>query len=135
MRIIIVEEAGERLDAYIHAKVPELSRTMIQKLLEQGSIVINEKNEKASYRVKKEDRIRIEEIEPKEVDLKPQEIPLEVLYEDSDLLVINKAKGMVVHPGNGNLEGTLVNAVMAYCKESLSGIGGEIRPRYCTSIG
>ena len=72
--------------------------------------------------------IKIEKEEPQEIDLKPQEIPIDIIYEDKDILIINKAKGMVVHPGNGNPDGTLVNAVMAKCKDSLSGIGGKIRP-------
>ncbi len=132
MKKIVVQENGKRLDAYLHEQIPDLSRTMIKKMLEQGNIMVNKKNVKPSYIVKIQDEIEVQEIELKETDLKPQEIPLEILYEDSDILVINKPKGMVVHPGNGNPEGTLVNAVLAYCKESLSGIGGEIRPRNCT---
>lgn len=132
MKKIVVQENGKRLDTYLHEQIPDLSRTMIKKMLEQGNIMVNKKNVKPSYIVKIQDEIEVQEIELKETDLKPQEIPLEILYEDSDILVINKPKGMVVHPGNGNPEGTLVNAVLAYCKESLSGIGGEIRPRNCT---
>lgn len=132
MKKIVVQENGKRLDAYLHEQIPDLSRNMIKKMLEQGNIMVNKKNVKPSYIVKIQDEIEVQEIELKETDLKPQEIPLEILYEDSDILVINKPKGMVVHPGNGNPEGTLVNAVLAYCKESLSGIDGEIRPRNCT---
>jgi len=117
-----------RLDKVIAILDENLSRTAIQRLLEEGHILVNGKNQKASYKVQIEDKITIEEIEPREIDLKAQEIPIEVVYEDKDILVVNKPKGMVVHPANGNPDGTLVNAVMAICKDSLSGIGGEIRP-------
>ena len=105
-----------------------LSRSMIQKLLDEGKILVNGKIEKASYKTKLNDTIQIEEIIPKAVDLKAQDIPIEVIYEDNDMIVVNKPKGMVVHPANGNPDGTLVNAIMNRCKGSLSGIGGEIRP-------
>lgn len=117
-----------RLDKVIAIVDGNLSRTAIQRLLEEGYILVNGKNQKASYKVQFEDKITIEEVEPKVIDLKPQEIPIEVIYEDKDILVVNKPKGMVVHPANGNPDGTLVNAIMAICKDSLSGIGGEIRP-------
>lgn len=84
--------------------------------------------QKASYKVSIGDIIEVEKPEPKEIDLKAEDIPLDILYEDSDIIVVNKPKGMVVHPANGNPNGTLVNAVMNICKDSLSGIGGEIRP-------
>ena len=100
----------------------------MQRLIEEGKILVNEKQEKPSYKVNEGDIIKIEKEEPQEIDLKPQEIPIDIIYEDKDILIINKAKGMVVHPGNGNPDGTLVNAVMAKCKDSLSGIGGKIRP-------
>lgn len=80
------------------------------------------------------DQIEVEKQPPKKIDLKPQNIEIEILYEDQDIIVVNKPKGMVVHPANGNPDGTLVNAVMNLCKESLSGIGGEIRPRNSTQI-
>lgn len=117
-----------RLDKAISELNSDLSRMMIQKLIEEEKILVNGKKEKASYKVKIGDEIEVQEIELKEVEIKPQDIPLDVLYEDQDIIVVNKAKGMVVHPANGNLEGTLVNALMARCKDSLSGIGGEIRP-------
>ena len=132
MKKIVVQEGGARLDAYLHQQLPDLSRTMIQKMLEEETILVNGKKQKPSYRIGENDEIEIKEIKPKETHLKPQSIPLEILYEDNDIVVVNKPKGMVVHPGNGNPEGTLVNAVLAYCKDSLSGIGGEIRPRNCT---
>lgn len=90
--------------------------------------MLNGKKEKVSYKVQIHDEVTIEEIEAKEIDLKAQNIPVEIVYEDTDILVVNKPKGLVVHPANGNPDGTLVNAIMYLCKDSLSGIGGEIRP-------
>ena len=124
----VSKEAGIRLDKYISEQNNDLSRAMIQKLIENGNVTVNEKVVKASYKVNLGDNIKIVLEEPKETELKPEKIPLNVVYEDNDIIVINKEKGMVVHPGNGNLEGTLVNAVLERCKDSLSGIGGEIRP-------
>ena len=127
---IIVEQSEEknRLDSYIASKNLELSRSMIKKLLEDGKITVNGEITKASYKVQLNDKIEIDIEKPKKVKLEAQEIPLDVIYEDNDILVVNKQKGLVVHPGNGNLDGTLANAVMAHCKDSLSGIGGELRP-------
>ena len=122
------EFEGKRIDAYISSVDTQLSRTMIQKLIQEKNIKVNGKIVKASYKVVSGDEIEMEIPEPKEINLKPQNIPLDVIYEDNDIIVINKPKGMVVHPANGNPDGTVVNAVMALCKDSLSGIGGEIRP-------
>lgn len=83
---------------------------------------------KSSVKVKQGDTVEIEDIEIKQTELKPQEIPLDIIYEDTDIIVVNKPKGLVVHPANGNPDGTLVNAIMNICKDSLSGIGGELRP-------
>ncbi len=128
MENIIVNEEDLRLDTYISSKYENLSRTMIQKLIEDGNVLVNDKPKKISYKIKMGDNIKIYFPEAKEVDIKPQEIPLEIIYEDNDIIVVNKPKGLVVHPANGNPDGTLVNAIMALCKNSLSGIGGEIRP-------
>lgn len=128
MKNIIVDEDKQRLDKYMANKQKELSRAMIQKLLIDGQILVNGKIEKASYIVQKGDNITINIPEAKQTDLKEQDIPLNIVYEDDDILVINKPKGMVVHPAPGNPDGTLVNAVMAHCKGNLSGIGGELRP-------
>ena len=128
MKELEVEEDNIRLDAYISKQVSELSRTMIQKLIESGDILVNGSKKKLSYKVCGGDKITINIPEVKEVNLKPQDIPVEVIYEDNDIIVVNKPKGMVVHPANGNPDGTLVNAIMAMCKDSLSGIGGELRP-------
>ena len=122
------ETKNIRLDKILSRLDDDLSRTMIQRLLEDKKILVNGKVEKASYKTKVGDILEVEEIEAKEIELKAQDIPLDVIYEDDDIIVINKAKGMVVHPANGNPDGTLVNAVMNICKDSLSGIGGEIRP-------
>ena len=122
------DEQNIRLDKIIASIDNSISRTSVQRLIEEGKILVNKKQEKPSYKVLEGDIIEIEKEEPKEIDLKPQEIPIDIIYEDKDILIINKAKGMVVHPGNGNPDGTLVNAVMAKCKDSLSGIGGKIRP-------
>lgn len=125
--LIVESEEQKRIDAYISENT-EYSRTAVQRLIEEEKIIVNGKKEKASYKVQNGDKIEIEEQPAKEIELKAQDIPLEILYEDDDIIVVNKPKGMVVHPANGNPDGTLVNAVMAICKDSLSGIGGEIRP-------
>lgn len=125
---LVVDEENIRLDSYIAKKYNKLSRTMIQKLIEEGNILVNENKKKLSYKVILNDEITINVPEAEETDIKPENIPLDIIYEDDDIIVINKPKGLVVHPANGNPDGTLVNAIMAICKESLSGIGGKIRP-------
>lgn len=129
LKLIHVEEndVGKRIDSYL-ASNTESSRVTIQRLIENEKVLVNGKKTKDSYKIQLNDEITIEEEKPKEIELKAQDIPVEILYEDKDIIVVNKPKGMVVHPANGNLDGTLVNAVMAICKDSLSGIGGEIRP-------
>ena len=126
--IVEKENVNKRIDAFLANKNPEQSRVAIQRLIENQKILVNGKKIKPSYKIQENDEIAMEEIEPVEVALKAQEIPLDIIYEDKDIIVVNKPKGMVVHPGNGNPDGTLVNAIMAICKDSLSGIGGEIRP-------
>ena len=130
MKNVIVNEndKGKRLDIYIAENFNELSRTMIKKLIESNNILVNDKSEKVSYKVQANDNISIDVPEAKETKLKAQEIPLDIIYEDSDIIVVNKPKGVVVHPANGNPDGTLVNAILSICKNSLSGIGGELRP-------
>lgn len=128
MKIIVKKDGeGKRIDAYLAAELNQ-SRMTIQRWIENGNITVNDKKGKASYKVQENDCIQIEEEKPQEISLKAQEIPISILYEDNDIIVVNKPKGMVVHPANGNPDGTLVNAIMAICKDSLSGIGGEIRP-------
>lgn len=130
MKKVIVEneEKNQRIDAYLAKKYEDISRVAVKRLIEEEKILVNNKKTKASYKVQENDEISIEEEKPKEIELKAQNIPIEILYEDNDIIVVNKPKGMVVHPANGNPDGTLVNAVMAICHDSLSGIGGEIRP-------
>ena len=125
--LTVGENEKQRLDAYI-SKNTDLSRSMVQKLLEEEKITVNHKIQKASYKLQVLDKIQINLEPPKEVKIEAQEIPLDIVYEDDDILVVNKQKGLVVHPANGNPDGTLVNAIMAHCKDSLSGIGGELRP-------
>ena len=124
----IIQTSGIRLDKALASLDPDLSRASIQRLIDEKKIFVNKKQEKSSYKVKINDKISVEIEEPKESKLKPQNIPLNVIYEDKDIIIVNKEKGMVVHPGSGNPDGTLANAIMARCKDSLSGIGGEIRP-------
>ena len=127
--IVSKEEQGKRIDVYIASKDNETTRTSAQRQIEQGNVLVNQKKlNKASYKVCEGDEIQIEEQEPVEIELKAQDIPVDIIYEDKDIIVVNKPKGMVVHPANGNPDGTLVNAIMSICKDSLSGIGGEIRP-------
>jgi len=128
MKKYIIQEKEIRLDKEISKIESNLSRVTIQRMIDEGKILVNGKVVKASYKVNVGDVVTIEEEVPEEATLKPQEIPIDVVYEDEDLLVVNKEKGMVVHPGNGNPDGTLANAVIARCKDSLSGIGGKIRP-------
>lgn len=126
--IVTENLVGTRLDKCAVILDNSLSRVTVQRLIEDGNLLVNGKKEKASYKVNLEDKICIEKPEAKEISLKAEDIPLEVLYEDSDIIVVNKPKGMVVHPAEGNPNGTLVNAIMNICKDTLSGIGGEIRP-------
>lgn len=125
---ITEQNINQRLDMYIASLDLDLSRSMAQKMIENGQVLVNDKLAKTSYKTKLNDKIQVIIKEPKDTSIKAQNIPLDIIYEDDDILVINKAKGMVVHPGNGNPDGTLVNAVLNHCKGSLSGIGGEIRP-------
>jgi len=121
------ENSNIRLDKVIQILDNELSRMAVQRSLE-NNITVNGKKEKASYKVKIGDKIKVIKEIPKESKMEGEDIPLNIIYEDDDILILNKEKGMVVHPGNGNSTGTVANAVMAWCKDSLSGIGGEIRP-------
>lgn len=127
---LTVEEgdAQERLDVYLKDYLPDKSRSALQKLIKDGHVTINDKAEKANYKVRSGDVILIETQEPKEIDILPENIPLDILYEDDDILIVNKPKGMVVHPCPGHYSGTLVNAIMYHCRDRLSGINGVIRP-------
>ncbi|MBR4668500.1 MAG: RluA family pseudouridine synthase [Butyrivibrio sp.] len=122
------EYEGYRIDKLISELIDTLSRTYIQKLIEDGKVLCNGKKAKASLKVAENDHI-VMEIPPLEVpEIVPQDIPLDIIYEDNDVVVVNKPKNMVVHPAAGHYEGTLVNAIMFHCKDNLSGINGVMRP-------
>lgn len=122
------EEQGKRLDKYLAGLLPDVSRSFIQKLLKQQQVTVNENTVKANYVIKENDSISIHVPEAVEPEIMPEDIPLDILYEDNDVLVVNKPKNMVVHPAPGHYSGTLVNAVMFHCKDKLSGINGVLRP-------
>lgn len=126
--IVKKEDENKRIDKLISEKYDNISRVTIQRMINEGNLLVNNNKIKSSYKVNIGDTIEFSLDEPEELNIKAQDIPLNVIYEDNDIIVINKEKGMVVHPGNGRTEGTLVNALMSRCKESLSGIGGKIRP-------
>lgn len=121
-------EADERLDKWISLALPDLSRTYIQKCIKDNGVSVNGKPQKAGYRLRVDDEIVFLIPEAVEPAIEPENIPLNILYEDRDLLIVNKPKGMVVHPAAGHYSGTLVNAVMYHCKDELSGINGSLRP-------
>lgn len=125
--IVTFKEANERLDKALSLFRSDLSRSYISKLIEEGKVLVNNRQEKASYKVKENDDICLLEIEEKKSDIKEEDIPLDIVYEDDDIMIINKVQGMVVHPANGHYSGTLVNALM-YQADSLSSINGVVRP-------
>ena len=120
-------EENTRIDKYLANEIEELSRTEIQNIIKDGLVTVNDKLVKANYNLQLNDFITVNIPEPKEIDIKGEDIPLDIYYEDSDVIVINKPSGMVVHPGAGNYEHTIVNALIYHCKD-LSGIGGAYRP-------
>lgn len=122
------QDRGERLDRYLSRQLPEFTRSYLQKLIKDQLVFLDDKPQKANCRLKIAQTVTVNIPPAKETLLLPEQIPLDILYEDSDLLIVNKPKGMVVHPSAGHETGTLVNAVMYHCKGSLSGINGEIRP-------
>ena len=128
-RFRITEEMeDERIDKCVSMLIDSLSRSFIQKMIKEERVLVNEKPVKGSYRVKTDDEVAFELPESVEPDIEPENIPLDILYEDKDVIVINKPKGMVVHPAAGHYSGTLVNALMYYCGNELSGINGVMRP-------
>lgn len=128
-KVLQAEEfVGERIDKFLSCRLEEVSRSYIQKLIKEGHVSVNGKPVKANYKLGADDEICFEIPEAKEPDILPEDIPLDILYEDQDILVVNKPKGMVVHPAAGHYSGTLVNALMYHCKDSLSGINGVMRP-------
>ena len=128
--LLRVEEdsENERIDRHVVSVLADLSRSYIQKLVSSGNITVNGRTIKSSYRVRPYDEIKVTTEDSVIPDIVPENIALDILYEDEDVLVVNKPKGMVVHPAPGHYEHTLVNAVMYHCKDSLSGINGVMRP-------
>ncbi|MCR4593704.1 MAG: RluA family pseudouridine synthase [Clostridiales bacterium] len=122
------ENTGERLDKFLASFIDNVSRTGIQKQIEDGYIKVNGIVVGKNYRLSEGDKVEALEQELKAIDAQPENIPLDIVYEDNDLLVVNKPRGMVVHPAPGNYSGTLVNALLYHCKDSLSGINGVLRP-------
>jgi len=129
MEILQVDDnyEDERLDTYICDQIERLSRAMVKNLVNQGKVLVDGQVRKASYHVKTGEQVSVEIPEPQKIELKPENIPLSILYQDQDIVVIDKPKGLVVHPAHGNWNGTLVNALMYHIKD-LSGINGELRP-------
>ena len=125
---VLESQAGIRIDKFLAEELPELSRSYVQKLIKEEQITVNGKIVKANYKLSPEDLVVVFQPELKEPDILAENIPLDILYEDSDILIVNKPKGMVVHPSAGHYTGTLVNALMYYCKDDLSGINGVMRP-------
>ena len=125
---ITAEETGVRLDSFIAQALPDISRSAAQKLVDNGLVTLNGKTVKKNHKTTAGEVFEIELPEPEETDLVPQDSPLDIVYEDDDVILINKPRGMVVHPAPGHPDGTLVNALMHHCGDSLSGIGGVKRP-------
>lgn len=128
-KLYTVEEEmiGKRLDVFVTENYEEMSRSFVQGLIEKGNIKVNGNLKKSNYKLRRNDRIEIEEVEPVELEVEAENIPMDIIYEDSDVIVINKPQDMVVHPAPGNYSGTLVNGLLYHCKD-LSGINGVIRP-------
>ena len=122
------EDVGTRIDVFLAENMEDLSRSGVQKLIDAGEITLNGGKTKANYKLREKDVIDVVVPEAKEVEILPEDIPLDILYEDADVIVVNKPQGMVVHPAPGHFSGTLVNALMFHCGDELSGINGEKRP-------
>ena len=122
------KDSGQRIDQFLASRLEEVSRSQIQKMIRDHMITVSNKPVKANYRLLLHDRIQVEFPEPEVLNVLPEDIPLDILYEDKDLLIVNKPKQMVVHPAPGHPSGTLVNAVLYHCGKDLSGINGVLRP-------
>lgn len=120
-------DSNIRLDKYLSKKCPDKSRTFLAKLIDEKEVTVNGKNEKASYKLSEKDEVEINIPEDKPLEVNAEDIPLDIIYEDKDILIINKPQGLVVHPAPGHYEHTLVNAILNHCTD-LSGINGVIRP-------
>lgn len=127
------EDAGHRLDLFLTLKHPSLTRSQIQRLIEESLVRVNGKQAKASHKIREAEEIDISIPEPDAIEALPEPIPLDILYEDGEVIVMNKQAGLVVHPAAGNYTGTLVNALLYHCKD-LSGIGGKLRPGIVLSL-
>ncbi|MCC8104284.1 MAG: RluA family pseudouridine synthase [Clostridiales bacterium] len=125
---VLVEEAGQRLDLLLAARYEAYTRSCLQGLIKGGSVMVNGKKAKSGQKVTEGEQISVRFPPVRDLDVKPENIPLDILYEDNDLIIVNKPKGMVVHPAAGHYSGTLVNALLYHCKDSLSGINGVLRP-------
>ena len=123
-----IEKGGERIDKYLSEQLEDMTRSHIQKLIKENMVRVNGMTVKSNFKLSASDQIEVEIPELKEPDILPENIPLDILYEDQDILVVNKPKGMVVHPAPGHYTGPLVNAIMYHCKDNLSGINGVMRP-------
>lgn len=124
----VENEEGMRIDKYLAINLPDISRSHIQKLIKDDLVMVDKKPVKANYRLSLSDRIEVMIPEPEEPEILPENIPLDILYEDRDIIIVNKPKQMVVHPAPGHPSGTLVNALMYHCGQELSGINGVMRP-------
>ncbi len=122
------EYIGVRIDKFLTAVLDDLSRAYLQKLIDESCVFVNSKQIKANYKLRENDCINVTLPEPKELEIIPENIPLNIVYEDKDIIIVDKPKGMVVHPAPGHITGTLVNALMYHCKASLSSINGVLRP-------
>lgn len=122
------KDAGKRIDKYLSDQLSEWSRSAIQKYIRDGDVMVNQKTVKTGYKICPGDQIELCVKPPVEPDILPENIPLDILYEDRDIIVINKPKQMVVHPAPGHFSGTVVNALLYHCRDSLSGINGVMRP-------
>jgi len=125
---LTADRAGERADAFLARAIPDLTRSAAQRLLEEGAVTLSGRPVKKNYKTTPGDVLEVALPEPEPVDIVPQDIPLDVVYEDGDVIVVNKPVGLVVHPAPGHPDGTLVNALLYHCGDSLSGINGELRP-------
>ena len=127
-KTLTADQAGERLDAFLARSLPDLTRSAAQRLLEEGAVTLGGKPAKKNTKTAPGDVVEVTLPDPQPVEVVPQNIPLDIVYEDDDVIVVNKPVGLVVHPAPGHPDGTLVNALLYHCGESLSGINGELRP-------
>ncbi len=126
--LVLKYDEDKRIDNFLNNNLEDVSRNRIQKLIEEKQVLVNNKSINKNYKIKENDKIIINIEEPKEIDILPENIPLNIVYEDEDVILVNKPQDMVVHPANGHYSHTLVNALMYHCKDNLSGINGVMRP-------